>query len=70
MKGGEVGAILNAKGGPWTGVVLARVIEWQLEHPDGSKEECTVWLKEQYSSGNLVVNELNEPASKRARKSK
>ncbi|KAF5392550.1 hypothetical protein D9757_002175 [Collybiopsis confluens] len=66
LDGGQVVTALNAKAGPWTGAVLARVIEWQLEHPNGSKEECLSWLKEQHISGKLTIG-LDEPASKRAR---
>ncbi|KIK70401.1 hypothetical protein GYMLUDRAFT_32406 [Collybiopsis luxurians FD-317 M1] len=66
LDGREVVSALHAKAGPWTGAVLARVIEWQLENPNGSKEECLSWLKERHSSGNLVVG-LDEPTSKRAR---
>lgn len=65
-KGREVVSLLNFKAGPWTGTVLARVVEWQLEHPEGSKGECLTWLKEQLSAGTLDIDQ-NGPASKKAR---
>ncbi|KAE9409338.1 hypothetical protein BT96DRAFT_848716 [Gymnopus androsaceus JB14] len=37
LDGQEVVSLLNAKPGPWTGAVLARVIEWQLQYPNGFK---------------------------------
>jgi len=41
--------------GPWVGKVLEDVVEWQLAHPSGSKEECIKWLKgcnlDSYTSG-------------------
>ncbi|KAJ4485537.1 hypothetical protein J3R30DRAFT_3283391 [Lentinula aciculospora] len=66
LDGREVVSLLGAKAGPWTGTVLALVVRWQLEHPEGSKEECSLWLKAQHSSGNLVV-ESNQPPNKKPR---
>ncbi|KAJ3789687.1 hypothetical protein GGU10DRAFT_283680, partial [Lentinula aff. detonsa] len=66
LDGREVISLLDAKAGPWTGTVLARVIQWQLEHPEGSKDECSRWLKEQHSSGSIVIEEP-EPSNKRPR---
>ncbi|KAJ3775317.1 hypothetical protein FB446DRAFT_416636 [Lentinula raphanica] len=63
LDGREVVSLFDAKPGPWTGAVLARVIEWQLEHPKGTKDECSKWLKEQHSSGSIVIAE--QPPSKR-----
>lgn len=69
LNGNTVGQILGvAKPGAWTGHVLARVIEWQLENPKGTVEECTAWLKAEQSSGRInVEEETSERASKRAR---
>lgn len=36
---------------------LSKVVEWQLEHPEGSKVECQSWLKAEVESGRLVVGE-------------
>ncbi|KAJ4471316.1 hypothetical protein C8J55DRAFT_521349 [Lentinula edodes] len=66
VDGREVVSLLNVKAGPWTGTVLARVVEWQLEHPEGSKGECLTWLKEQLSAGTLGIDQ-NGPVSKKAR---
>jgi tRNA nucleotidyltransferase (CCA-adding enzyme) len=58
MQGREVVRILEApKPGPWTGTVLARVIEWQLEHPSGSKDECAGWLKAERAAGRITVDD-------------
>ena len=53
-QGREVVKILEApSAGPWTGQVLARVIEWQLEHPEGTKEDCEAWLRAEQAAGNI-----------------
>jgi tRNA nucleotidyltransferase (CCA-adding enzyme) len=44
-----------SKPGPWTGKALARVIEWQLEHPDGTNDECEAWLKIEQAAGHIRV---------------
>ncbi|KAJ7630487.1 hypothetical protein FB45DRAFT_915676 [Roridomyces roridus] len=71
LNGFQVGQILNAKPGPWTGQVLDRVMEWQLENPQGTAEECTEWLKGEHSAGRINISVgasgTPEPASKRAR---
>ncbi|KAF8823861.1 hypothetical protein HHX47_DHR9000095 [Lentinula edodes] len=66
VDGREIVSLLNVKAGPWTGTALARVVEWQLEHPEGSKGECLMWLKEQLSAGTLGIDQ-NGPVSKKAR---
>ncbi|KAJ7456510.1 hypothetical protein FB451DRAFT_1407208 [Mycena latifolia] len=69
LNGSAVGTILGAaKPGAWTGHVLARVMEWQLQNPKGTIEDCTTWLKSEQSSGRINIDEeTSEPASKRAR---
>ena len=57
--------ILSAsKPGPWTGVVLDKVTEWQLDHPNGTKEECGTWLKAQQAAGKIAINLANGGLSK------
>ena len=46
---------LDARPGAWTGQVLARVVEWQLEHPVGDKDACTAWLKAEFAAGRISV---------------
>ncbi|KAJ7923015.1 hypothetical protein B0H13DRAFT_1603054 [Mycena leptocephala] len=66
LNGNTVCQILGAaRPGAWTGHVLARVMEWQLENPKGTIDECTTWLKGEQSSGRIDID--SEPASKRAR---
>jgi tRNA nucleotidyltransferase (CCA-adding enzyme) len=38
--------------------VIKRVVEWQLEHPKGTKGECLAWLKEEKSAGRIDIEEL------------
>lgn len=38
--------------------VIKRVVEWQLEHPKGTKADCLVWLKEEKSAGRIDIEEL------------
>ena len=42
-------------------------MEWQLEHPDGTKEECTAWLGEQFTKG-LVDLSSGPPANQKRAK--
>jgi len=58
-----------SKPGPWTGQVLARMIEWQLEHPNGTKDECEKWLKVEHEAGRIHVEEniVSGSAGKRAK---
>ncbi|KAJ7604901.1 hypothetical protein DFH06DRAFT_1253682 [Mycena polygramma] len=66
LNGNEVSQVLGApRPGAWTGHVLARVMEWQLEHPKGTRDDCTAWLKDEQSSGRIDID--SEPMSKRAR---
>lgn len=44
-----------ASPGPWTGEVLARIIEWQLEHPHGTKGECETWLRAEQAAGHINI---------------
>ena len=53
MQGKEVTKLLGATPGPWTGTVLARVVEWQLEHPEGTKQQCEAWLREEQAAGRI-----------------
>lgn len=53
--------------GPWTGRALAHVMEWQLEHPDGTKEECTAWLDEQFTKGLVSISSDPPMDQKRAK---
>ena len=47
---------------------MTKVLEWQLENTQGTKEECVSWLKQEYGDGRLDINDGNvEPVSKRAR---
>ncbi|KAI0651437.1 hypothetical protein C8Q79DRAFT_899091 [Trametes meyenii] len=63
LDGREVVEVLGAAGpGPWTGQVLARVVEWQLEHPQGTKEECKTWLTAEQAAGRI-----NTSAGKRVK---
>ncbi|ORX77412.1 poly A polymerase C-terminal region-like protein [Anaeromyces robustus] len=39
--------LLNLKAGPIIGEILNTVISWQLRNPEGTKEECEIWLKEE-----------------------
>lgn len=55
--------MLGGTPGPWTAVILANVIEWQLEHPEGDQDACVAWLKEEQRSGRLNVEGLVKSTS-------
>ncbi|KAF9229680.1 hypothetical protein BS17DRAFT_744049 [Gyrodon lividus] len=63
LNGNEIISVTGGKPGPQTAVMLAKVVEWQLEHPDGDKDACISWLKEEHSSGRFSVQELTESTS-------
>jgi len=67
LNGNEVMFALGGKPGPWTAVVLAKVVEWQLENPKGDKDTCLGWLKEEQRSGRLSIEDLvQSTAAKRS----
>jgi tRNA nucleotidyltransferase (CCA-adding enzyme) len=51
--------------GPWTGRALAQVMEWQLEHPTGTKEECIAWLDEKFTQGLIDLSAALPTGQKR-----
>lgn len=55
--------MLGGKPGPWTAVMLAKVVEWQLENPEGDKDACATWLKEEQRSGRLNIEDLVQSTS-------
>ena len=69
FQGRDIVLALGAKKhGAWVGETLAKVVEWQLEHPQGTRDDCLLWLEHERSSGNLCFDDDSlGPASKRAR---
>lgn len=43
--------------------MLAKVVEWQLENPQGDRDACVAWLQEEQRSGRLNVEELVKSTS-------
>lgn len=35
--------------------VLSRVTVWELDHPEGTKEECEAWLRSEHASGSIQI---------------
>jgi len=47
LAGGEVQAALGLpKAGPALGAWLDCLLTWQLQHPDGAKQDATAWLQQ------------------------
>ncbi|TFY66207.1 hypothetical protein EVG20_g4884 [Dentipellis fragilis] len=70
LDGREVAAVLDArKPGPWMAQVMSRVVEWQLGHPEGSKAECSEWLKAERDAGKLVLEDPPFAGGKRGKHS-
>lgn len=58
LDGRTIIQVLNLKNaGPLVGQWAERAMEWQLAHPDAPVEQCTAWLKEEYSSKGEVLLE-------------
>lgn len=56
------------KGGPWLAEIQSRIIQWQFDHPQASREDCLSWLNEEKAAGVLpVVTSSGPPPSKRPR---
>ncbi|KAF7306511.1 tRNA nucleotidyltransferase [Mycena indigotica] len=56
ITGNDVFKALGAtKQGPWTGKALAKVLEWQLDHPNGTPDDCVVWLQQEQAAGRISV---------------
>ncbi|KAK1226962.1 CCA tRNA nucleotidyltransferase, mitochondrial [Marasmius sp. AFHP31] len=70
LDGREVSSALDAKPGPWTGAVLAKVVVWQLENPQGTRDDCLTWLKGERERGNIEVANNRPPDSKPAKKAR
>ncbi|KAH9921394.1 uncharacterized protein B0H18DRAFT_1086105 [Fomitopsis serialis] len=69
LNGREVLGALNAPPGPWVAPVLSSVMEWQLDHPEGTKDECLEWLKAEHAAGNIDMSVPAKPQFKRASQS-
>lgn len=54
-QGMETIKLLGIKPGPITSALLQKVVEWQLDHPEGSKEECGQYIKAEYAAGHIVA---------------
>lgn len=54
-QGNEVSEVLGFKPGRATAELLEKVVEWQLEFPLRSKEECRVWFAEQWANGHFTI---------------
>ncbi|EJD04209.1 uncharacterized protein FOMMEDRAFT_155333 [Fomitiporia mediterranea MF3/22] len=73
LNGKEIVPLLGAtRPGVWTGTVLAQVSEWALDHPEGTKDECATWLKEEQAAGRIDTgdgsqNALKAPPAKKAK---
>lgn len=67
-QGRQIVQVMGAdKPGVWTGQVLAKVMEWQLEHTNGTREECEAWLLAEKNAGKIVVEE-NVPSQGKRKK--
>lgn len=58
LDGGAISRVMDEKPGPWMKVMVNRVLEWQLGHPNGTKGDCLAWLKEEKSAGRINLEEL------------
>lgn len=45
LNGKEMASLLGMKGGPWLGKVNERAIPWQLENPQGTKDQLLEFVK-------------------------
>jgi len=45
MQGKEISALLHIQPSEQFKSILNSVMEWQLEHPEGTKDECKEYIK-------------------------
>lgn len=50
--------------------MLAKVSEWALDHPDGTKDDCGSWLKEEHAAGKIVIDSKGSNGKPPAKKVK
>lgn len=55
LQGKEVCEALEVKPGVWMTGALSKVLDWQLEHPQKTKDDCRVWLVDEFRNGRLVA---------------
>ncbi|OAX34827.1 hypothetical protein K503DRAFT_697989 [Rhizopogon vinicolor AM-OR11-026] len=58
VDGQAIAHAVAEKPGPWMKAMVNRIVEWQLEHPEGTKDDCLAWLKEEKSAGRIDMEEL------------
>jgi hypothetical protein len=50
---------------------MAKILHWQLENPQGNKEACISWLKQEQRDGILKSDVgMAEPVTKKAKTKK
>ena len=57
-------ALEAGRPGAWMSQVVALVVEWQLAHPQGTKQDCEMWLREEKTVGRLDIATLSSTAAK------
>lgn len=64
QKGRDISQILGVKQGPSIGIIIEKVVTWQLQNPDLGVDECCNWLRKEAESGSLkdVVNGMSKVA--------
>ncbi|KAF6766474.1 transfer RNA nucleotidyltransferase [Ephemerocybe angulata] len=68
LNGKEIMKAMNkTRGGPWLSVVQLHIMQWQLDNPTASAEDCRVWLEEERVAGRLPQATSPEPPSKKVR---
>lgn len=60
--------LLGIKPGPITSILLHKVVEWQLDHPDGTKDECSDYIKAEWAIGKIVPPPVAPKASNKKSK--
>lgn len=72
LNGTQVTTLLSKKPGQWLSGVLIKVVEWQLDNPQGNPEACKEWLKQAVDEGmiDLKVDPTHEPGRPKAKKAK
>ncbi|KAM7491499.1 hypothetical protein LguiA_034420 [Lonicera macranthoides] len=74
LNGKEIINILELKTeGPLVGKLKKKLVEWQLRHPYGNREECIEWLRQTYfsncleNSDDILTTKLTDRGNKKRR---
>ncbi|KAF8459549.1 hypothetical protein BGX38DRAFT_1084126 [Terfezia claveryi] len=53
VNGNKLATVLDRKGGTWMKEALERIVEWQIENPEGGTKEAEEWVRNRWAAGEI-----------------